>query len=207
MRKISGVHKHSSVLANHVETDIFKLQELVDGIKPKMLLHKMYNMNEKHRIKSQLHQCLLNEETLNKSVYWKQAFVSLSKLLEYKNIDMNTYFSLPKSQIKEIVNDFLVYNLQQKCNNSTFGRLLYEISPIVGVYPIWEEGSRKCTTIMAQLRTKHNFLNDTKGRLYKYESPKCSFCDVNECIDHYLYDCDRFAHQRLYLTECLREKM
>ena len=113
MRKISGVHKHSSVIANHVETDILKLQELVDGIKLKMI-HKIYNMDEKHRIKSQLQQCILNEETINTSVYWKQAFVSISKLLEYKNIDMNTYLSLPKGQIKEIVNDFLVHNLQQK---------------------------------------------------------------------------------------------
>ena len=63
-----------------------------------------------------------------------------------------------------------------------------EISPIFGICHMYEKYSRKCTIIMAQLRTKHNFLNDIKGRLYKYVSPKCSLCDVNECIAYYLYD-------------------
>ena len=74
------------------------------------------------------------------------------------------------------------------------------ISPCIGISSVWEEGSRKCTTIMAQLRTKHNFLNDTRGRLYKFVNANCSSCGVNECVLHFLFHCSRFDTQRINIT-------
>ena len=117
-------------------------------------------------------------------------------------INQDTYFSLSKGQIKEIIHDFYQHKLQIKWDNGTSGRKMYDISHIVGVYPTWEQGSRKCTTIMAQLRSKHNFLNDTKGRLYKYVNPNCGSCGEVECDEHFLYDCKRFVQQRsILITE------
>ena len=49
---------------------------------------------------------------------------------------------------------------------------------------------------MAQLRTKHNFLNDTKGRIYGY-------VNVDETTEHYLFDCSRFYSQRNKLMQQL----
>ena len=74
------------------------------------------------------------------------------------------------------------------------------ISPCIDVSPVWEESNRKCTTILAQLRTKHNFINDIRGRLYKFVNANCSSCGENECVLHFLFHCNRFDAQRINIT-------
>lgn len=91
----------------------------------------------------------------------------MCELLEYKNITQEQFFSLSKGQCKETIREFIIFKQQRVWDSYISARLMKNISPLVGVYPVWEEGSRKCTTVMAQLRTKHTFLNDAKGRIYR----------------------------------------
>lgn len=53
IRLITRTHKHSSYVANHVETDISTLHELIASIKLR-IIHRVFNLDEKHRIRNQL---------------------------------------------------------------------------------------------------------------------------------------------------------
>ena len=98
-------------MANHAETDVSTLQELVIGSKLR-IIHNIYNFDNNHRIKYQLLMILADKVAHDKSIFWKSAIDHLLDLTQYYNIAMRTYFNYSKLKCKLLIQNYIQHKQQ-----------------------------------------------------------------------------------------------
>ena len=62
--------------------------------------------------------------------------------------------------------------------------------------PWLSQNSRLYETVSARFRIGHFGLNYHMHRFEMRESPECQFCDVNETIKHFLFECEQYRESR-----------
>ena len=66
---------------------------------------------------------------------------------------------------------------------------------------------RQQASLLTQLRTQNDGLNQYLHRINAVDSPDCAHCGVPETVDHYLLTCRRFTEQRARLRSKIRCKL
>lgn len=114
---------------------------------------------------------------------------------------------LSKSEIKVLIWSKLVKEWQDKWNNETKGRFLYNLRNKVNQNVKCIGKSRKEEVIFNRVVLGHSNLNSTLKITGKHPNGLCDHCNVEETITHVFLDCRKYEQERGTLMEEIRKNV
>ena len=122
--------------------------------------------------------------------------------LSFSNIDLS--IPLYKEDIKTLSRNF-IQTMWQKEWDSHEDKLLYSLNKKVSFKIKIPRLARYQETILFQLRTEYIGLNKHLFKIQRSSSPRCSDCNLEENVSHFLLQCKRFSAEREIMMNKLHD--
>lgn len=129
---------------------------------------------------------------------------SLAKEASKQENIMDILFS--KTEIKTIIKSEMIRKWQNKWNNGSTGRHLYNIQKDVGRMRLTGRNTLE-DSIISRLRLGHTRLNKTLQLIGKHPTGLCEYCQEEESVEHVLCHCRKYNTEREILRRTLQDPL